>query len=63
MSKTIQFCTLWFKKKGRGVDGTRERHYATNSLQKEGEAMQMNEITQNQGVKGGKPRLESHETP
>lgn len=49
------------QKKGRGVD-RREIHYANNSLQKAGEASQMNEITQNQGVKRGKPKLESHET-
>lgn len=61
MSKTIQLCILWFKKTGRGVD-RREIHYANNSLQKAGEDSQMNEITQNQGVKGGKPKLESHET-
>lgn len=47
----------------RGVYVTRDIHYANNSLQKAGETMQMNEITQNQSVKGGKPKLESHETP
>lgn len=35
----------------RGVDVTREIHYANNSLQKAGEKMQMNETTQNQSVK------------
>lgn len=60
--KTIQFHILGFKKKGRGVDGTREIDYANNSLQKAGEAIQMKEITQNQGMKGGKPKLEFHET-
>jgi len=40
-----------------------EIHYANNSLHRADEATQMNEITQNQGVKEGKPKLESHEIP
>lgn len=35
-------------KKGRVVGGIREIHSANNSLQKANEAMQMNDITQNQ---------------
>lgn len=46
----------------RRVDVTRDIHNANNSLQKAGETMQINEITQNQSMKGGKPKLESHET-
>lgn len=35
----------------------------TTDCRKVGEDTQINEITQNQVVKGGKPKLESHETP
>lgn len=48
------YCGL--KKKKRGWWKKRDT-YANNLLQKAGEATQMNDITQNQGVKGGKPKL------
>lgn len=50
------------KKKGRGADRTREIDYANNSVQKAGEATEMKEIIQTQGMKGGKPKLAFHET-